>query len=61
MPAVTLGIARNVPTFEAWRWAFFMAGAAQVIMAFLVLTVAQVQYRCLVPAGQPGAQLHCTA
>lgn len=44
MPAVTLGIARNVPTFEAWRWAFFVAGAAQVLMAFLVLTVAQVQY-----------------
>ena len=43
MPYLTTAIAHNVPEFEAWRWAFFVPGAAHVIIAFLVMVAATVR------------------
>lgn len=41
MPYLTTAIAKNVPLFEAWRWAFFVPGACHVLIAFLIMLVSQ--------------------
>ena len=42
MPYMTEGIARHVPEYEAWRWAFFLPGCLYIIITFLILTLGQV-------------------
>ena len=51
MPYMTEGIARHVPEYEAWRWAFFLPGCLYIVITFLILTLGQV---C-----RPSACLHC--
>lgn len=41
MPYLTTAIAKNVPEYEAWRWAFFVPGAAHVIVAFVIMMISQ--------------------
>ena len=42
MPYMTEGIAKHVPEYEAWRWAFFLPGCLYIIITFLILTLGQV-------------------
>lgn len=42
MPYMTEGIAKHVPEFEAWRWAFFLPGGLFILITFLVLILGQV-------------------
>ncbi len=42
MPYMTEGIAKHVPEFEAWRWAFFLPGGLFIIITFLILILGQV-------------------
>ena len=51
MPYMTEGIAKHVPEYEAWRWAFFLPGCLYIVITFLILTLGQVH--------QPFACLHC--
>jgi hypothetical protein len=49
MPYMTEGIAKHVPEFEAWRWAFFLPGGLFIIITFLILILGQVSsfiFRC---------------
>ena len=46
MPYMTEGIAKHVPEYEAWRWAFFLPGCLYIIITFLILTLGQVFLRC---------------
>lgn len=48
MPYMTEGIAKHVPEFEAWRWAFFLPGGLFCIITLLILVLGQV---CLVATG----------
>jgi len=41
MPYLTTAIAEHVPEYEAWRWAFFLPGACHVIIAGVIMLVAQ--------------------
>ena len=43
MPYMTEGIAKHVPEYEAWRWAFFLPGCLFIIITFLILTLGQVR------------------
>jgi hypothetical protein len=43
MPYMTEGIAKHVPEFEAWRWAYFLPGCLFIIITFLILTLGQVR------------------
>ena len=47
MPYMTEAIAKHVPEFEAWRWAFFLPGGLFCIITFLILILGQV---CFVAA-----------
>lgn len=42
MPYMTEGIAKHVPEFQAWRWAFFLPGGLFIIITFLILILGQV-------------------
>ncbi|CAL5220962.1 g3068 [Coccomyxa viridis] len=41
MPYMTEGIAKHVPEYEAWRWAFFLPGCLYIVITFLILTLGQ--------------------
>ncbi|CAL8471937.1 g11479 [Coccomyxa elongata] len=41
MPYMTEGIAKHVPEFEAWRWAFFLPGGLFCIITLLILVFGQ--------------------
>lgn len=43
MPYLTEGIAHHVPTFQAWRYAFFFPGCLQIIWALMILFFGQVR------------------
>lgn len=47
MPYMTEGIAKHVPEYEAWRWAFFLPGCLYILITFLILTLGQVCPRSL--------------
>ena len=42
MPYLTRAIAKHVPEFEAWRWAFFVPGAMHLLVALFVMLLATV-------------------
>ena len=44
MPYMTEGIAKHVPEFEAWRWAFFLPGGLFILITFLILILGQVSF-----------------
>ena len=46
MPYMTEGIAKHVPEYEAWRWAYFLPGCLFIIITFLILTLGQVRGLC---------------
>lgn len=54
MPYMTEGIAKHVPEFEAWRWAFFLPGCLYIVITLLILVLGQVRasYKFRVPRGQ---------
>ena len=41
MPYILTGIAKNQPDFIAWRLAYFIPGAAQVLIGLAVLAFGQ--------------------
>jgi hypothetical protein len=43
MPYMTEGIAKHVPEFEAWRWAFFLPGGLYICITFLIFMFGQVK------------------
>ena len=43
MPYMTQGIARYVPDFQAWRWAFFLPGCLFIIITCAILLLGQVR------------------
>jgi hypothetical protein len=47
MPYMTEGIAKHVPEYEAWRWAFFLPGCLYILITFLILLLGQVCSACL--------------
>jgi NNP family nitrate/nitrite transporter-like MFS transporter len=56
IPAIYTGIKASVPAFEAWRWTFFVPGAAHVVLGLGCLFLAQDlpdgQYAFLKKTGQ---------
>eukprot|EP00217_Crustomastix_stigmatica_P015184 CAMPEP_0183792002 /NCGR_PEP_ID=MMETSP0803_2-20130417/2247_1 /TAXON_ID=195967 /ORGANISM="Crustomastix stigmata, Strain CCMP3273" /LENGTH=540 /DNA_ID=CAMNT_0026036343 /DNA_START=32 /DNA_END=1654 /DNA_ORIENTATION=- len=56
IPAIFTGIKASVPTFEAWRWTFFVPGAAHIVLGIGCLFFAQDmpdgQYAFLKKTGQ---------
>ena len=44
MPYMTEGIAKHVPEYEAWRWAYFLPGCLFIIICFLILVLGQVSH-----------------
>ena len=42
MPYMTEGIAKHVPEYEAWRWAYFLPGCLFILICFLILVLGQV-------------------
>ena len=50
MPYLTEGIEHHVPTFQAWRWAFFFPGCLQILWALMILTFGQVCQPCHITA-----------
>ncbi len=50
MPYMTEGIAKHVPEYEAWRWAYFLPGCLFIIICFLILILGQVSHPPLIMA-----------
>lgn len=46
MPYMTQGIAKYVPEFEAWRWAFFLPGFLFIFITCAILILGQVRGLC---------------
>ncbi len=42
MPYLTTAIAKHVPLFEAWRWAFFVPGGMHLLVSLFVMLFATV-------------------
>ena len=45
MPYITVGIANSQPETLAWRYAFLVPACCHVVIAILILTLAQARMR----------------
>lgn len=64
MPVITTGIASSVPTFQAWRWAFFVPAGFQVRTCVRQAPLAEpwLSHPCHSPRhsrSQPGGRFVC--
>ena len=58
MPYITVGIAKYQPESLAWRYAFLVPACCHVVIAFLILSLAQARMRRSSPVQLPAVCVH---